>query len=161
MNMAGNHRTVPAGLPVWLAPAHRRVCSWVERLPVAPPSFVLSQVLDRVLLQRLPTDARQALAGRCVELRISDLGVRVRLRLTPTGFAPARDVGEPELRIVAPVSSYLRLLRGEDDPDRLFFERALVMEGDTELGLVLKNTLDAIGPLWPVPATPPVRRRSR
>jgi predicted lipid carrier protein YhbT len=23
------------------------------------------------------------------------------------------------------------------------------MEGDTELGLVLKNTLDAIGPLWP------------
>ena len=41
------------------------------------------------------------------------------------------------------------LERGEEDPDRLFFERALVMEGDTELGLVLKNTLDAIGPLWP------------
>ena len=41
-----------------------------------------------------------------------------------------------------------RLLRGEDDADRLFFERALVMEGDTEFGLVLKNTLDAIGPLW-------------
>ena len=34
-----------------------------------------------------------------------------------------------------------------DDADRLFFERALVMEGDTELGLILKNTLDAIGPL--------------
>jgi predicted lipid carrier protein YhbT len=31
----------------------------------------------------------------------------------------------------------------------MFFERVLVMEGDTELGLVLKNTLDAIGPLWP------------
>ena len=38
--------------------------------------------------------------------------------------------------------------RGDDDADRLFFERALVMEGDTEMGLVLKNTLDAIGPLW-------------
>jgi O2-independent ubiquinone biosynthesis accessory factor UbiT len=24
-----------------------------------------------------------------------------------------------------------------------------VMEGDTEYGLILKNTLDAIGPLWP------------
>ena len=32
--------------------------------------------------------------------------------------------------------------------DRLFFERALVMEGDTEMGLVLKNTLDAMGPLF-------------
>jgi hypothetical protein len=31
---------------------------------------------------------------------------------------------------------------------RLFFERALVMEGDTEFGLMIKNTLDAIGPLW-------------
>ena len=30
------------------------------------------------------------------------------------------------------------------------------MEGDTELGLVLKNTLDAIGPLW----TPPTFGRS-
>jgi predicted lipid carrier protein YhbT len=60
--------------------------------------------------------------------------------------APSRSV--TALRIVAPAASYLRLLRGDDDADRLFFERALVMEGDTEMGLVLKNTLDAIGPLW-------------
>jgi predicted lipid carrier protein YhbT len=25
------------------------------------------------------------------------------------------------------------------------------MEGDTEFGLILKNTLDAIGPLWQSP----------
>jgi len=49
-------------------------------------------------------------------------------------------------------ASYLRLLRGDDDADRLFFERALVMEGDTEYGLLLKNTLDAIGPLLHRPA---------
>lgn len=149
MGAASSHQTVPAGLPTWLAPVHRRISAVVERLPVAPPSFMLAQVLNRVLLPRLPADARQALATRCVELRVSDFGLRVRLQLTATGFAPARDGGEPALRIIAPATSYLRLLRGEDDPDRLFFERALVMEGDTELGLVLKNTLDAIGPLWP------------
>ena len=33
--------------------------------------------------------------------------------------------------------------RGED-PDTLFFSRRLVMEGDTELGLLVKNTLDAL-----------------
>ncbi len=75
--------------------------------------------------------------------------VRVRLRITPAGFASAGESGETALRIAATGASYLRLLRGEDDPDRMFFERTLVMEGDTELGLVLKNTLDAIGPLWP------------
>ena len=60
----------------------------------------------------------------------------------------ARGGGEVALRIRARTDALWRLTRGEDDADRLFFERALVMEGDTEYGLVLKNTLDAIGPLW-------------
>jgi O2-independent ubiquinone biosynthesis accessory factor UbiT len=115
---------------------------------VQPPSFVLARVLDRVLLPRLPADARAALSNRTVEVAISDLGLRVRLQLEAGGFRVAPSRSETALRIVAPAASYLRLLRGEDDADRLFFERALVMEGDTEMGLVLKNTLDAIGPLW-------------
>lgn len=143
MNQEQGHR-VPPGLPGWLAPVHRRVVALVERLPVAPPSFVMAQVLDRALLPRLPEDARRALTHRCVELRVSDFGVRVRLQLERGGFVPARDQGEPALRIVATAASYLRLLRGDGDPDRMFFERTLVMEGDTELGLVVKNTLDAV-----------------
>ena len=31
-----------------------------------------------------------------------------------------------------------------DDPDTLFFNRRLIMEGDTELGLMVKNALDAM-----------------
>ncbi|MCB1983710.1 MAG: SCP2 sterol-binding domain-containing protein, partial [Rhodoferax sp.] len=54
----------------------------------------------------------------------------------------------PAVKVRAQAAALWRLVRGEDDADRLFFERALVMEGDTEFGLVLKNTLDAIGPLW-------------
>jgi hypothetical protein len=66
-------------------------------------------------------------------------------------WLPTPSRGDAALRIVAPAASDWRLLRGDDDADRLFFERALVMEGDTEMGLVLKNTLDAIGPLWARP----------
>ncbi|HET7791816.1 MAG TPA: SCP2 sterol-binding domain-containing protein [Rhizobacter sp.] len=137
------------GLPQWVRPVHEKLVRGVERLPVAPPSLLLARLLDRLLLPRLPVDARDALAGHCVELRVTDMGVRMRLRLDRAGFAPAPHGAEPALRIAAPGRSFLRLMRGVDDPDRLFFERALVMEGDTELGLVLKNTLDAIGPLWP------------
>jgi predicted lipid carrier protein YhbT len=32
----------------------------------------------------------------------------------------------------------------KEDPDTLFFSRRLLMEGDTELGLLVKNTLDAL-----------------
>jgi predicted lipid carrier protein YhbT len=35
----------------------------------------------------------------------------------------------------------------QEDPDTLFFNRTLDIEGDTELGLIVKNMLDAVE--WP------------
>jgi predicted lipid carrier protein YhbT len=85
-----------------------------------------------------------------VVVAVTDLGLALRLQLhaAPGGFALAPSGSAAALRIAADAPTYWRLLRGEDDADRLFFERALVMEGDTEMGLVLKNTLDALGPVW-------------
>lgn len=54
----------------------------------------------------------------------------------------------PVVVIRAQTAALLRLVRGEDDADSLFFERSLVIDGDTEFALLLKNSLDAIGPLW-------------
>ena len=73
---------------------------------------------------------------------------RVRLRLGPRGFDVAGSREPAALVVRAQALALWSLVRGEDDADRLFFDRSLVMEGDTELGLILKNTLDAIGPLW-------------
>jgi predicted lipid carrier protein YhbT len=121
----------------------------IERLPVEPPSLVLALVLNRVLLPRLDAGARRALAGQTVEVRVTDFGVRCRLALDARGFAPAPGGGAIRLRVAAPAEAFWRLAAGEEDADTLFFERRLVMEGDTEYGLLLKNTLDAIGPLVP------------
>jgi predicted lipid carrier protein YhbT len=141
--------TLPRGglrLPALPAPPEtlRRI---VERLPVEPPSLLLALALNRVLLPRLDSAAREALAGQAVEVAVIDFGVRCRLALGPTGFAPAS--GTPRLRVAAPAQAFWKLAAGEEDTDTLFFERVLVMEGDTEYGLLLKNTLDAIGPLVP------------
>ncbi len=143
-------------LPAPLAALHERLhghlCTLVGRLPSTPPSFVAAQILDQLLLPRLPADARAALQGHTVALTVTDLGLRVRLRIGPNGFEAAGDGTPAALTILATAEGFLCLARGQEDPDRLFFERRLMMEGDTELGLVLKNTLDAIGPLWPPPA---------
>jgi O2-independent ubiquinone biosynthesis accessory factor UbiT len=120
----------------------------VRRLPMQPPTHALAAALDRWLRPRLPADAVDALSNRCVEIVVTDLGLVMKLELTRRGFGRARPDAPVVLRIAAAAPAYWRLLRGRDDADRLFFERALVMEGDTEMGLVLKNTLDAIGPLW-------------
>jgi O2-independent ubiquinone biosynthesis accessory factor UbiT len=129
----------------------------VQRLPMQPPSLALAQVMNRVLLARLPADARAALSGRPVQVAVTDLGLTLSLQLGPRGFGLADTRVVPVLRIAAASTAYWRLLRGQDDADRLFFERALVMEGDTEMGLVLKNTLDAIGPLFDPSFTPPFK----
>ena len=120
----------------------------VQHLPMQPPALLAAAVLDRLLLPKLPADSRAALSGRCVEVAVTDIGLVLRLQLDARGFGLASAGHTPVLRIAAAAPAYWRLLRGQDDADRLFFERALVMEGDTEMGLVLKNTLDAIGPLW-------------
>ncbi len=132
--------------PRWLVLAHG-VRDVVRRLPTQPPSFVAARVLDRLLWPRLDDGARAALAGRTVEVEMIELGVRVRLQLGPHGFVVAPSAQPVALTVRATANALWRLVRGEDDADRLFFERALVMEGDTEYGVALKNVLDAIGPL--------------
>lgn len=119
----------------------------MARLPTQPPSWLLARVLDRVVLPRLDEAARDGLRARAVQIELRDIGVRFVLQLGARGFEIAACHVPPALRIQAGSRALWRLARGEDDADRLFFERALMMEGDTEFGLLVKNTLDAIGPL--------------
>lgn len=134
--------------PPWQRVAYG-VRSVVRRLPTQPPSFVVARLLDRILWPRLDEAARAALALRTVEVEVLELGLRVRLQLGRHGFIVAPSMSEATVTIRARMAALWRLARGEDDADRLFFERALVMEGDTEYGVALKNVLDAVGPLIP------------
>ena len=132
-----------------LPPPPQALRRLIERLPTQPPSLLLSIALNRALLPKLDAAAHAGLSGHCVEVHVTDFGVRCRLALEERGFAPAPAGAAVVLRIAAPAEIYWRLAEGTEDADTLFFERKLVMEGDTELGLLLKNTLDAIGPLVP------------
>lgn len=149
-----------------LPPMPEGVRRLVARLPWQPPSVALALGLQRLLWPKLDASQRGELAGSVVEVEVSDLGLRCRVWIAPgAGFAVAPSGTAPRVRIRARSADYLRLLRGQEDPDRLFFERALVIEGDTEYALLLKNTLDAVGPLQldaaallRPPGFPPARR---
>ncbi|NRF71010.1 SCP2 sterol-binding domain-containing protein [Aquincola sp. S2] len=121
----------------------------LARLPMHPPALLLATALDRLLLPKLPSDAREALSNKVVAVDVTDLGLTLKLELGRRGFSVCSTAQPAALRIAAAAPAFWRLLAAQDDADRLFFERQLVMEGDTEMALVLKNTIDAIGPLWP------------
>jgi predicted lipid carrier protein YhbT len=144
-----SNRSRPS-LTLSLPPVPERLRVLVSRLPVRPPSMLAALALNRVWWPLLNESARRGLMGRVVELQVDDLGLSCRLVAGPAGLRAAPSTQEPAVRLRAAAATYWRLLNGQDDPDTLFFERALVMEGDTEFGLFLKNTLDAVGPidLW-------------
>lgn len=133
-----------------LPPLPAPLRSLVQRLPWQPPSLLLALSLQRLMWPKLRESQRRELAGAVVAIDVKDLGLQCRVWLIEgKGFAVAPSGLAPRLRIQASSGGFLRLLKGQEDPDRLFFERALVLEGDTEYGLLLKNTLDALGPILP------------
>lgn len=83
------------------------------------------------------------LRGKVLRLEIAGLGVGPQLTLDGIGLRPA--FGAPDVTMRASLADYLALALRREDPDTLFFTRRLVLEGDTALGLEIKNALDALG----------------
>ncbi len=85
-----------------------------------------------------------SLEGRSLRLRLLDAGIAFDFEWQGTVFVAERYVDVPDLCIAASVHDLMLMARRQEDPDTLFFSRRLSLEGDTELGLLFKNTLDAI-----------------
>ncbi len=132
-------------LPAFEIP--RPVARLVARLPAWPPALVLSAALDAGTGRIVPREPVEALTGRRFALVVRDLGLTVRFERTPSGFRPSGRAHAPHLTVSATLRDFIALALREEDPDTLFFARRLAVEGDTGLGLAVKNLLDGID--WP------------
>lgn len=118
-------------------------------LPSAPGSRLFATALNLALVRHLPDDVRAALRGKRLCLCAPDAGIAFDFAWNGSAFAPAARGDKPDLTISASLHDFVQLAARKEDPDTLFFSRRLLMEGDTELGLMVKNTLDAIdGPVF-------------
>jgi len=116
----------------------------LARLPAVPGAAVLAAALNLALAPRLPADVALLLRRRTFRIHVRDARLSFDFTWSGERFAPLARQDRPDLTISASGPDFLRIARREEDPDTLFFARRLVMEGDTELGLVVKNTLDAL-----------------
>jgi predicted lipid carrier protein YhbT len=93
----------------------------------------------------LPSKLHEALAplrGKILRIELAGLRIGPQFTLTALGLSPA--FGKADVTIRASLADYLALALRQEDPDTLFFTRRLVLEGDTELGLTVKNALDSL-----------------
>lgn len=118
-----------------------------SKLPVKPPRFVLVFTLNTMLKRGLLPADMSLFDGKKFEIDVLDAGVKVRFSANSEKFVDENFIGMPDLCLAANGIDFMRMLMREEDPDTLFFNRKLQIEGDTELGLMTKNLLDSVD--WP------------
>jgi len=122
----------------------KRVSEILSVVPRYPQTLLFVQAVNLALGGTLRSEVMQPLQGKLISIRVTDAGVVYHFTLNPKGLVACRRIREPDLTISASAYDFLMLALRKEDPDTLFFSRRLCMEGDTELGLLLKNTLDAL-----------------
>ena len=143
-------------IPKFTLPAF--VASLGEKLPQWPHALALVAGLNAALkMKLLPEGELTALEDKLFRVRVRDTGGEATYTYRNGLFRPVfRAEREPDLAFAANLSAYLQLLARQEDPDTLFFNRELEITGDTELGLIVKNMLDAVE--WPSLRLPFVAR---
>ena len=99
------------------------------------------------LLRWLKADTWHDFEGKVVGIRVIDAGIDIKVRCAGGQFRPAATSTAADVTFSGTLMTFLRLLRRDEDPDTLFFNRKLMIEGNTALGLQIKNVLDAVE--WP------------
>jgi len=132
-----------AGLPSLLPAPPAAVRKLISKLPQLPPSAALGWVLNVLLREVLVSSALDGARDKSIRVDVTDYGLALGFRLHERGLAACGDV-TPDVIITADSVAYWTLVKGEEDADTLFFSRRLLMSGDTELGLLIRNTLDAM-----------------
>jgi len=127
-----------------IPPAPRIFEKLFAALPQYPHSVMMS-VLSTLFVRDpfAPLDAER-IRGKVVCINVCDAGIRIKLRIDRDGYRPCHDRTAPDVTVSAGAREFLLLALRKEDPDTLFFTRRLVMTGDTDLGLIVKNLLDAI-----------------
>ena len=115
----------------------------VKLAPFALKRQVLEQVLSWQFRQALAEGELEFLEGRWLSIHVRDIGL-----LWYTSVVDGRLVvsqqADADVSFSADASDLLMIAARKQDPDTLFFQRRLVIEGDTEQGLYVKNLMDAI-----------------
>lgn len=111
--------------------------------------FKLQKTIADTLLRKVFAEAQEDgdlefLDGRQVGIDITDIGFQATLSLVDNRLCLQQRLKTPEALIRGNLSSFIQLATRKQDPDTLFFQRKLSMEGDTELGLEVKNLIDSI-----------------
>jgi len=139
---------IKQGLKSCLSFQHRQLTplfGWSFRtLPFAIKKPLVEHVVNHVFAMQLEDNELDFLEHRVLEIDVLDFNVQLQFTLQNNQLVCNDQAKVACLTIRGTSSSFILLANREEDPDTLFFQRRLTIEGDTELGLYLKNLMDSV-----------------
>lgn len=124
--------------PLMLRPA-RFVPHFMQKLVI---EFGLNQFFKESIEQ----DQLQVLEGRRVLLDITDLKLQFMISVENGRPGLVKNLQLPDVSIRGNLEEFVLLAANREDPDTQFFQRRITVEGDTELGLEVKNLIYSLDP---------------
>ncbi|PKG57909.1 SCP2 domain-containing protein [Shewanella sp. GutDb-MelDb] len=108
-------------------------------IPFSLKADLLKRILGLMLAEQAADDELDFLLDRWVAINIEDLGLT--FEVSYDGHWLVRPLQSAEVTFKSNSKALLLIAAAKEDPDTLFFQRKLSIEGDTELGLEIKNLL--------------------
>jgi O2-independent ubiquinone biosynthesis accessory factor UbiT len=113
-------------------------------IPARFHSTALVAVLNRIFSRDLADGELDFMQDRVLQICVEDTGIEYRFTVDDERFTSCDSNLPADLVLKGTVYDYLLLASRREDTDTLFFNRRLRLEGDTELGLFVKNFLDGL-----------------
>ena len=143
-------------VPEFVHPIARKIAGIPGRtIPYPAQMPILSLVLNQAFREPIKHGELEFLEGRRVRIKVADLNVNWLIEVGNDRFNPIDRSLEEDVCISGDSLDFILLATRRADPDTLFFQRRIRVEGDTELGLGIKNTMDSMD--WD-DLPPPLRR---
>jgi predicted lipid carrier protein YhbT len=113
-----------------------------RRIPVPLKQLAAEAPLNRIFAQAIEDGEFDDFEGRRIRLEVNGGQPGITIGFWAGRLRVIDGPGEATIR--GSLTAFRTLAERRQDPDQLFFQRRLVIEGDTELGLGLKNLLDSL-----------------
>ena len=116
-------------------------------VPGTIQSKVITVAINNALKEQLSDGELDFLENLCLEIKVTDLNKSWFFALEDEKIIVSHASNTPknsDVVISGDFNSFVLLASQTIDPDTLFFKRKLLIEGDVELGLAVKNLLDRV-----------------
>jgi predicted lipid carrier protein YhbT len=118
----------------------------LKTLPNAIHTELLSRVFNHALKGQWFSEQLDDINGKRIAITINDTATELLFMVEDRQFKRAnpKQFSQPwHVKISGNLEEFWKLATRAEDPDTLFFNRTLSLEGETETGLFIKNLLDS------------------